>query len=395
MDDVESAAAHPVRIEVGDDLVRSRLTVFFRLLLAIPHFVWLLLWTIAAFFAAIANWFATLVTAVPPRSLHRFLSAYVRYATHVFAFVLLTANPFPAFVGERGSYPVDLDFPPPERQNRWTVFFRVILALPAALIGSALFSPGGNSGDSASGAAFLGWFASLARGRMPEGFRDLQAYALRYNAQLSAYTLLLTDRYPDSNPELERREPAIAHPITLEVDDDLRRSRLTVFFRLLLAIPHLVWLSLWGSVIWFTLIVAWFAALFTAFVPDALHRFHAAYVRYQAHVWAYLALIANPFPGFVGERGYGVDALTPPQERQNRWTVGFRLLLAIPAWLVLFGLFGLLFVIAVLGWFASLALGRMPLGMRNAGAYALRYMTQVSGYSYLLTDRYPFSGPPA
>ena len=36
-----------------------------------------------------------------------------------------------------------------------------------------------------------------------------------------------------------------AHPVTLVQDDDGRRSRLTVFFRLLLAIPHFVWLALW------------------------------------------------------------------------------------------------------------------------------------------------------
>jgi hypothetical protein len=32
-----------------------------------------------------------------------------------------------------------------------------------------------------------------------------------------------------------------AHPIGLIVTDDLKRSRLTVFFRLLLVIPHLIW----------------------------------------------------------------------------------------------------------------------------------------------------------
>jgi hypothetical protein len=36
------------------------------------------------------------------------------------------------------------------------------------------------------------------------------------------------------------------HPIGLIVDDDLKRNRLTVFFRLLLAIPQAVWLGLWS-----------------------------------------------------------------------------------------------------------------------------------------------------
>ena len=44
--------------------------------------------------------------------------------------------------------------------------------------------------------AFLGYFFALAMGRYPRGFRDLGAYALRYQAQTFAYLLLLTDRYP-------------------------------------------------------------------------------------------------------------------------------------------------------------------------------------------------------
>ena len=31
---------HPVQLVVEDDLQRNRLTVFFRLILAIPHFIW-------------------------------------------------------------------------------------------------------------------------------------------------------------------------------------------------------------------------------------------------------------------------------------------------------------------------------------------------------------------
>ena len=71
------AAARTPSALVGDadDLRRSRLTVFFRLLLALPHIVWLLLWGIVAFFAVIANWFVTLFRGTPARGLHRFISA--------------------------------------------------------------------------------------------------------------------------------------------------------------------------------------------------------------------------------------------------------------------------------------------------------------------------------
>ena len=54
---------------------------------------------------------------------------------------------------------------------------------------------------------------------------------------------------------------------------------------------------------------------------------------------------------------------------------------------------GLLLTIAFLGWFAALISGRMPLGLRNAGALAIRYAAQTNGYLLVLTDRYPYSGP--
>jgi hypothetical protein len=49
----------------------------------------------------------------------------------------------------------------------------------------------------------------------------------------------------------------------------------------------------------------------------------------------------------------------------------------------------------VLGWFASLVRGEMPLGLRNVGALALRYQQQVGAYLSLVTPSYPYSGPTA
>jgi hypothetical protein len=179
------------------------------------------------------------------------------------------------------------------------------------------------------------------------------------------------------------------HSIRLSVTDDLQRSRLTVLLRLLLAIPHLVWLYLWSIAAELASIVAWFAALLTGRVPDGLHAFLAAYLRYLTQVTAYLALLADPYPGFAGGPGYPVDAVIAPAARQNRLVTLFRLLLAIPAWIVASVLGTVLRVIAVFGWFACLALGRMPEGMRNLGSYCLRYEAQTYGYTFLLTARYP------
>ena len=73
--------------------------------------------------------------------------------------------------------------------------------------------------------------------------------------------------------------------------------------------------------------------------------------------------------------------------------MAFRLVLAIPAFIVSSAYGGVAFVAAVLGWFAVLVRGEMPLGLRNALALWLRYNQQLLGYVLLLTERYPYSGP--
>src|SRR5438105_2344878 len=130
----ESMEPHPIRLVVTDDLRRSRLTVFFRLLLAIPHFIWLVLWGIANGVVILISWFAALFTKRVPVGLHDFMARYLRYQTHVMAYLQLAADPFPPFDGREGAYPVDLTVAPPAEQGRLGVFFRLILALPALFI---------------------------------------------------------------------------------------------------------------------------------------------------------------------------------------------------------------------------------------------------------------------
>lgn len=413
---------HPVRLAVEDDFRRSRLTVFLRLLLAIPHYIWFFLWSIAALIVAIVNWFATLILGTPPGWAHRFLCAYIRYSVHLSAYLYLVGNPYPGFAGEEGSYPVDVKLPvEPQPQARWKTLLRLILAIPAFAIGGALgggfslsfgyfFGRGGsrrsgvgNSGFSGGGllvaiCAFLGWFASLVTGRMPNGLRDAGAYGVGYSAQVRAYSLLITDRYPNSDPTalLESVPRPVQHPVHLVGEaEDLRRSRLTVFFRLPLTIPHFVWLYIWGWIAALVLILNWFATLIMGRPPRLFHRFLGRYVRYQFHVYAFLTVAANPFPGFTGAPGsYQLDLVLPEEpQRQNRWKTLFRLFLVIPALIVSFGVEIVLFIAAVFTWFASLIRGSAPWGLRNAMAYALRYVAQTNAYLYLLTDAYPHASP--
>ena len=192
----EVAKTHPIRLVVNDDLQRNRLTVFFRLILAIPLLLWAVLWAVIALLAYIVNWFATLFTGRSPEGLHNFLATFLRYTTHVRAYTLLVADPYPPFTGKEGTYPIDLEVDPPQRQNRLTVFFRGILAIPALFLSNLLSQLN-------QLLAIFSWFVALITGRVPEGLRNFAALAMRIETQTYAYVLLLTDRYPSFNVGIE------------------------------------------------------------------------------------------------------------------------------------------------------------------------------------------------
>ena len=179
------------------------------------------------------------------------------------------------------------------------------------------------------------------------------------------------------------------HPIGLIVTDDLRRSRLTVFFRLLLAIPQVVWLSIWSIAVALTVLIAWFAALVTGRVPDGLHSFNASFLRYATRVSGYLFLLAEPWPWFTNAEPYPLDARIDPAAEQSRLTVFFRLILAIPALILVYVFRAVNEIVAFIAWFYCLAVGRMHEGMRNLSAWLLRYEVQTYAYLMLLTGRYP------
>ena len=382
---------------------RSRLTVFFRLPLATVHIVWLLLWSVLVVPAALGGWLIAIVRGRLPTPLHRFNAAYVRYTIHVYGFLSLVGNPFPGFVGAEGSYPIDVTIAPPARQSRWKTGFRAILVIPALMLAGSLGGSvqlGGRYGITLGlliAIALLGWFVALALARLPRGFHDGMALALGYWAQTLAYVVLLTDRYPNADPDalVGAERPAGRGLAFSRLDEDGRRNRLAVLFRLILVLPHLVVLYLWSALVLLLVVIDWFALLFTGRAPEPFQRMVAAFVRYSLHVFAYLMLITGQYPSFGGggDRRYTVDVMFGPNERQNRWKVGFRLFLALPSEALASAYGNVLFIVAFLGWFAALVTGGMPTGMRKLGLASLEYVTQAYAYLFLLTDQYPYTGP--
>jgi hypothetical protein len=386
-------------------------TVFLRLLLAIPHIVWIVLWSALVVVAAIFGWLAALLTGRLPGGLHRFFCSYIRYSAHFFGYMTISANPYPAFAGTPG-YPIEVELPEAAPLTRWKTFLRIPLLIPALLVGSTLLgtvvtstkssstrSGGGTQtpGGVAVATAFLGWWAAIFTGRMPRGLRDAGAYAIGYRSQLLAYGLLVTERYPNADPTamLAGLDRPPTHPVHVVGDSaDLRRSRITVVFRLPLLVPLLVWLWLWGVLAVLAVIVQWFVTLVAGRPIAAFHRFLSRFVRYAFHVYAFGSLAANAFPGFSGAAGvYPLDLVLPPAGPQNRWKTLGRLVLVVPAYLIEAALLIVLVTDAILMWFVALATGKAPEGLRNLSVYALRYSGQVNAYVFLLTDAYPHASP--
>jgi hypothetical protein len=403
-----TGAGRGIRVSHTDDGVRVRLTVFFRFILVIPHLIWLLVWGIGIVVVLPIHWVSALILGRPAGWAHSFYTAYVRYALHVYAFWYLAAERYPGFVGDPG-YVVDAEVPPPERQRRWTVALRLVLAIPplvlAAVLGNGFGGGGGSAeGDGAAAAsfniglaivlAFLAWFASLALGRTPQGLRDAQVYCLGYAAQAFGYFFLLTDRFPTSDPRAVTLSPMPDHPVRVRDEGERRRNRLLVLFRLPLAVPHLVWLTLWSIAALVLAVVAWLAALLLGRLPGWLHRFLAAFARYWTHVGSFVYVLGGPYPGFLGRAGsYPVDLEVDPPERQSRLKTFFRVFLALPGLLAGSAFSTVMLVAGIGAWWAALFVGRIPEGLKGLLGWAVRYQAQLYAYVFLLTDRYPYTGP--
>lgn len=186
-----------------------------------------------------------------------------------------------------GRYPVLLEIDPPVRQNRWTVFFRLLLVLPNLFV---LFFV---SLASAVVGVVL-WFAILFTGRAPEGMLRFLYGVQRWSLRVSAYMYLLTDRYP---PFSLQEEPG--YPARLTVDMLVApRNRLTVAFRIILVFPQSLIVGALGYLAQVLAFLGWFAALFTGALPQAFHDLIVAVLRWQARVNAYSGLLIDRYPPF-------------------------------------------------------------------------------------------------
>lgn len=206
-------------------------------------------------------------------------------------------------------HPVDVRLEPAEvDRDRLTVFFRFFLAIPhILLVGAPIgfatlgwstengldFTPamGGALGAVAGVCALIAWFSLVFNGVYPDGLRKLALLYLRWRVRAVAYTALFRDEYP---PFGDAPYPA---SLSIRVTDQ-PRDRLSIAFRLILAIPHLFALA-FLTIGWaLATLVAWFAILVSGYYPDSLYNFSLGVFRWSIRVEAYLLLLGDEYPPF-------------------------------------------------------------------------------------------------
>ena len=93
-------------------------------------------------------------------------------------------------------------------------------------------------------------------------------------------------------------DAALDRPVRLVVTDDLVRSRPTVFFRLILAIPAWIISSIMGYLNRALAIFSWFVALVMGRLPEGLRNFAAFALRYELQTMGYAMLLTQRYPSF-------------------------------------------------------------------------------------------------
>src|SRR6478672_7336017 len=185
------SSGYPVRYEADYAERRSRLTTFFRWLLVIPHLIVLWVYSLIAGFAVIVAWFALLFTARWPQGLYDFVAGVLRYANRVYGYLHLATDAYPPFdLGEHDEYPVRLRIAPPlESYSRLKVLFRLLLAIPVAIIAYALYLV-------ANVGSFIAWFAIVITGKQQQGLQSMINLGVAYYVRSGAYFCLVTEDWP-------------------------------------------------------------------------------------------------------------------------------------------------------------------------------------------------------
>jgi hypothetical protein len=180
----------PVLVILPERGRQRRWTVLLRWILAIPLAVMVVFLGIATFVVVILGWFAAVFTGRVPAFVRNLVTEYLRVNLRLQSYALLLTDQFPPLrTGEVAEFPAHLAVPGATSMNRASVFFRIILLIPASIVSTVVqygLIP----------IAFVMWFVALITGWLPKSVHDAFRAILRYQTRVAAYLLLLVPAYP-------------------------------------------------------------------------------------------------------------------------------------------------------------------------------------------------------
>lgn len=214
---------------------------------------------------------------------------------------MTVAPPSRSASSANGPYPARLEIAYPDQLNRVTTAFRLILIVPVAILAGILTGAGTlhTSGTTTTTSGITGglFVATLLlilfRQRYPRWWFDFALELTRFTTRIVAYLALLTDKYP-STVETQTVALDLDYP---DVKRDLSRGLPLV--KWFLAIPHYVILFFLGIGAVVSVVLAWFAVLFTGRYPRGLFDYVVGVTRWGLRVEAYaFLLITDRYPPF-------------------------------------------------------------------------------------------------
>ena len=186
------------------------------------------------------------------------------------------------------------------------------------------------------------------------------------------------------------------YPVQLTLDSDRQMARWRPLVQWMLAVPHLVVVSVLTSLRHVLTAISLVTVLFTKRIPRSLFDTIAMTYRYEWRSLSYALSLHDNYPPFAFEPAASDDGGAPHTsltftypEELSRWAPLYKWLLAVPHYAVLVALWIASAVVVLFGFVAVVVTGRYPNGARDFLVGTHRYGLRVQAYVGLLTDSYP------
>lgn len=187
---VPQSPEYPVRVDVQYPQNPSRLLIFVRGILAIPHYLALIVLGIGAAFVYIASWWVVLFTGKYPEGMFNYMVGVMRWGLRFSAYVMLLTDVYPPFsLDDDPNYPVRLEVDYPTTIARWRPLVNWLLVWPASIGAGLLFL-------FAYLCTIIAWFTILFTGRYPEGLFKYVVVAYRWQERVNVFQAWMTEAYP-------------------------------------------------------------------------------------------------------------------------------------------------------------------------------------------------------